>query len=353
LWWEGVRNVDGLFEEARRYIAVPDEVLKEARKRRDRIREIVEKNFATLRTFGSGSLAHGTQNDPLNDADAGVVLDRRVYEDLGPHGEGPRETVEEVRGLLRTELKKEYPDVRFYTGGHRAIRINFMEPIQPGAAHFTADLIVAVRRDEGGLWIPDLDEDGWDPSHPECHVKLVAERNKKTGSQFARIMRLAKHANAHHGKTIVSFNLLALGLETITEKAPLPEGLALLLRHAANGLDKGFTQDPAGVSGPINANVPRRKDAAKKFKYLAELAEEALQFDADGQAAHAQRNWSKVLPGAIDPPKDGNLEAEIAAGARKGNRWVFRGAGGMSVSSKPVGDAPPARAFGDKKPRTR
>lgn len=53
-------------------------MLKEARKRRDRIRKIVEEEFATLRTFPSGSLAHGTQNDPLNDADAGVVLDLRV-----------------------------------------------------------------------------------------------------------------------------------------------------------------------------------------------------------------------------------------------------------------------------------
>lgn len=71
-------TVNESFEEARRRIAVPDDVLKEAQKRRDEIRDIVEEEFDTLRTFGSGSLAHGSQNDPLNDADAGVVLDRRV-----------------------------------------------------------------------------------------------------------------------------------------------------------------------------------------------------------------------------------------------------------------------------------
>ncbi len=342
-----------LFEGARKRIAVPDGVLTEARKRRDRIREVVEGNFHTLGSFGSGSLAHGTQNDPLNDADAAVVLDRRVYGGLGPKGEGPCAMVEEVRGVLRSELKEEYSDVRFYTGGHRAIRINFMEPIQPGAANFTADLIVAVRRDEGGLWIPDLDNDSWDPSHPKRHVELVVERNKKTGSRFARIMRLAKHANSHHGKTIVSFNVVALGLEAITEKVSLPEGLALFLRHVANGLDKALTEDPAGVSGPIKVNGPRRKDAAKKFKHLAELAEEALQFEANGQEAQAQRNWSKVLPGAIDPPKNEDLEAEFAAAARKDNGWMYRGAGGMSVSNKFRSDIPSARSFGDKNPSTR
>lgn len=159
-------TVNELFKEARRRIAVPDDVLKQARKRRDAIRSIVEGEFDTLRTFGSGSLAHGTQNDPLNDADAGVVLDRRVYDDLGPDADGPCATVEEIRGVLRTWLKKEYPDVRFYTGGHRAIRVNFMERIQLVGGNFTADLIVAIRRDEGGLYIPDLDKDGWDPSDP-------------------------------------------------------------------------------------------------------------------------------------------------------------------------------------------
>src|SRR5215207_7532972 len=78
-------------------VAVPDNVLKEARERRDLIKKVAEEEFLTSRTFSSGSLAHGTQNDPLNDADAGVVLDRRVYDDLGPDGKGPCAIVEEVR----------------------------------------------------------------------------------------------------------------------------------------------------------------------------------------------------------------------------------------------------------------
>lgn len=346
-------TVTELFDEARKRIAVEDDVLKEARKRRDEIRDIVEEEFDTLRTFGSGSLAHGTQNDPLNDADAGVVLNRRVYEDLGPNGDGPCAVVEEVRGVLRTRLKEEYPNVRFYTGGHRAIRINFMESIQPGGDYFTADLIVAIRLDEGGLYIPDLDDDGWDPSDPERHVELIVARNKKTDSRFARILRLAKHANARHGKTIVSFNVVALGLEAITEKVSLPEGLALFFRYAADSLDAGLTEDPADVSGPIKVNVSRRKDAANKFKDLAELAEQALDLDADGQTAQAQRNWSQVLPGAIDPPEEEDLKSELAAELRKGNERVRQAAGGMTVSGTAGIGVPSTRAYGDKNPKIR
>src|SRR5215203_6215257 len=346
-------SISELFDKARRRIAVPDEVLKKARERRDRIRGVVAEEFAVLRTFPSGSLAHGTQNDPLNDADAGVVLNRREYEQLGPDGEGPCQIVEEVRSVLRERLKDDFPDVRFYIGGHRAIRINFMEPIEPGADNFTADLIVAIRREEGGLWIPDLDNDEWNPSDPERHVELVVTRNKATGSHFARTLRLAKHANARHGKTIVSFNVTALGLEAIKEKLPLPEGLALLLRHTATSLDKGLTEDPAGVSGEIKFNVTRRKDVVKRFKEMAELAEEALKLDVEGQTAQAQRNWSKVLPDAIDPPNDEDLRAELVAGHRHGNERVRRGVGGMVVSSKLGASVPSARAFGDKEAQAR
>jgi hypothetical protein len=346
-------SISAIFDKARRRIAVPDEVLKEARERRDRIREVVAEEFAVLRTFPSGSLAHGTQNDPLNDADAGVVLDRRVYEELGPDRRGPCQMVEEVRGVLKERLKEGFPNVAFFVGGHRAIRINFMEPIEPGAANFSADLIVAIRREEGGLWIPDLDNDEWDPSDPERHVELVVARNRATKSHFSRTLRLAKHANARHGKTIVSFNVVALGLEAIKETVPLPEGLALLLRHAADSLDKGLTEDPAGVSGEIELNVSRQKDAAKRFKELAELAEEALELDAEGQTAQAQRNWSKVLPHAIDTPNEEDLRSELVTGHRDGNERVRRGVGGAAVSSKIGEPVPSVRAFGDKKAQTR
>lgn len=149
-------------------------------------------------------------------------------------------------------------------------------------------------------------------------------------------MRRAKHANARHGKTTFSFNVTALGLEAVREKVSLPEGLALLLRHAAKGLDKGLTEDPVDVSGQIKVNVPRRKDAAKRFKELADLAEEALDLDADGETAEAQRNWSKVLPDAIDPPDDEDLRPELAVGLRKGNERVRQGVGGMTESGTPI-----------------
>lgn len=346
-------SISQTLEEARARIAVDDDVLKTARERRDLIRTILEEEYATLRTFGSGSLAHGTQNSPLADADLGVVLDRRVYPGLGPNGDGPREILEEVRATLRKRLKEHYPEARFYLGGRRSIKVTFNDPVSSDADDFTADVIVALTREEGGLWIPNLKKDEWEPSHPEKHTEFVVDRNKATKYTFARVIRLGKHANKRHGQTIPSFNLTALALGCIEEKVSMQEGLSTLFRHAADSLKDGPTEDPAGISGEIGVNTPRRKDAADRFKKLAELAEEAVALEADGEIAQAQKAWSQVLPDAVDPPDDEDLKSRYVKALNHSNGRVRQAASGMVVSEYLGRKVSSGRAFGGKRPEGR
>ncbi len=341
-------SITDILEEAKARIGVEDEVLRAARERRDLIRMILKEEFSILRAFGSGSVAHGTQNRPLDDADLGLVLDRRSYPELGPDGDGPKEIAEKVRTVLRDRLKEDYPEARFYLGGRRAIKVTFNDPVGPDADDFTADVIVALTREDGGLWIPNLKKDEWEPSDPEKHTEMVLARNKDTKSTFARVIRLAKHANKTHGKKICSFNVTALGLECIEEKVSMQHGLATLLRHAADGLKDGLTQDPAGVSGSIGVNTSKRKEAADKLKELAEIAEEAVALEADGQTAQAQKAWSQVLPGAVDPPDDEDLKAEYVPVLDKSNGRVRQGVSGMVVSDSLGKKVTSGRAFGGK-----
>lgn len=346
-------GMTGILEKARARIAVDDEVLAAARERRDLIRRIIEEEFSTLRTFGSGSLAHGTQNSPLADADLGVVLDRRAYPELGPEGDGPDGIVEEVRKRLRERLKEDYPEARFYVGGRRAIKVTFNEPVGPDADDFTADVIVALTREDDGLWIPDLKKNVWEASHPEGHTRLVRGRNKATKSTFARVIRLAKHANKRHGKTVCSFNITALALECLEEKVSMQDGLAALFRHGADSLENGLTEDPAGVSGAIGVNTSRRKEAADRLEKLARLAEEAVQLEADGQDAQAQKAWSQLLPDAVDPPDDEDLKAEYAKGLGKSNGRVRQGVSGMVVSDRLGSAVSSGRSYGGERPADR
>ena len=339
----------GILDKARARIAVHDEVLAAARERRDLIRRITEEEFSTLRTFGSGSLAHGTQNSPLADADLGVVLDRRAYPELGPEGDGPEEIVEEVRKRLRERLKEDYPDARFYVGGRKAIKVTFNDPVGSDADDFTADVIVALTRWDGGLWIPDLKNNAWEASDPEEHTRLVLGRNKATKSTFARVIRLAKHANKRHGKTVCSFNITALALECLEEKVSMQDGLATLFRHAADSLKDGLTEDPAGVSCTIGVNTSRRKEVADKLEKLASLAEEAVRLEADGQDAQAQKAWSQLLPDAVDPPDHEDLKAEYAKGLGEGNGRVRQGVSGMVISEGLGRAVSSGRAYGGER----
>jgi hypothetical protein len=76
--------LDILDNEVRKKIAAADEVLKEARARRDLVAESAMDIEGSLRWFRSGSVAHAMVNKPVSDADSGLVLDRRSYPTLGP-----------------------------------------------------------------------------------------------------------------------------------------------------------------------------------------------------------------------------------------------------------------------------
>jgi hypothetical protein len=86
----------------RAQIAPEDEVLKAARVRRDLVKTEAMKFHGALRAFNSGSVAHATANNPVNDADCGVVLDRRTHFHLGPDGGGvgPTGVVDDIVDLI-------------------------------------------------------------------------------------------------------------------------------------------------------------------------------------------------------------------------------------------------------------
>lgn len=105
--------VDDVLDDVRAQLAPDDVVLKEARERRNLTRRAAQTFIGALRTYRSGSLAHGTANCPVHhrdqgrlDADCGVVLDRRVHTLLGPDGIGlsPNSTVNEMVEHLKPTL---------------------------------------------------------------------------------------------------------------------------------------------------------------------------------------------------------------------------------------------------------
>lgn len=284
-----------------RHLHPGDGVISAARARRDGVLAEAERFEGCLRIYSSGSIAHRTANFDT-DADCGIVLDRRIYPELGPDGEdvGPRQIVEEVRQLLREELAPKHPNIKFRVT-KRAIKVAYHEPIAvERGGDPNVDLIVALtRRDEPGLWIPNVEQDRWDPSHPEHHTKLLTADPKSLRQKRAHVIRLAKGWNVSFSEPAVcSFNVEALALQSVREGTGLAEALAIFFEEAAADLKQRPTPDPAGVSPPIKTSIDRQK-AADRFGWAGAQLREALKGDDDDCAVRAA--LSKLFADFIEP----------------------------------------------------
>lgn len=311
-------------ERIRREIQADDKVLREARRRRDRVRDLAEQFVGALRSFPSGSVAHGTVRCPVKDADSGVVLDRRTWPQLGPDGSGlgPCQIVRHMAEFIHRELLREWSAVEFEIS-KRAIVFSFHEPLgaKKPQEDPSVDLIVGLtRQDAAGLWIPNTWRDDWDASDPECHTKLLTAKPAELRVFRARTIRLTKAVIGADGDYAVlsSFNIEALAYYTITAALPSQlDGLAGFLHAAATSIAAGPTPDPAEVSPPIKLpDAISQEQAVRRLSYFAACAADAVRDRYDEQAALTAlaRLFPQQLPEAQQSSKD-KLAAALATGS--------------------------------------
>lgn len=294
-------------------VAVRKDVLDAARRRRDRVRELAHEHGAARATFNSGSVAHGTANAPLHDTDCGVVLDRRKFWEYGPDGGDlpPRPMMESFRDWILPRLRRDYPQVSCEIT-KRALLFEFHETLEFDSDLRTdpsVDLIVALeRRNAPGLWIPNTERRGWDPSHPQRHTELFVNTERDLRVHRARVVRLAKVAVKNDGerKVMCSFNIEALALELVTETAPIASALADFLLASANEIAVSLTDDPARVSGPIKLpDGITQAVASRRIEELGQIVVASLGADSE---AEARRILSAAFGPQIDDIRDGERE---------------------------------------------
>ncbi len=276
-----------VIEEILDEIRVPKPILDEAKDRRNQVLEIADDHPAGRAPFRSGSVAHGTGNKPLEDADGGEMINRR-YEEFrvyGPDGsgEGPTRFVESFRALIEREVRRTYPNATATTVGQkRSIKIEFHAPVdfdEWGEVDPYVDFIVGlgIADDSTGIWIPNLETDSWDPGDPQYHTYLMTKKDPRELSIYrAKILRLAKRAvkrdAANGGVAVVcSWNRSALALEYFEEVTTLSEGLERFLAYASDQIALILTPDPSDViTDPIK--LPKGVTQQQASARLAEMA---------------------------------------------------------------------------------
>lgn len=337
-----------VLDEVRSEIQVPKAVIDEVRKRRDLVRTAAAKFTDARRTFPSGSATHWTaigrilSTEPGVDGDCGVVLSRAgQWWELGPDGAGvgPSQVVEQVRQFIGPHIREEYEDAKLYVTGKRAILVRFSSPV-PGFADDdpTVDLIVALdRRGQAGLWIPNLNSDSWDASHPERHNALFNADPRQLRVVRARVVRLAKAWSRSCGRPVSGFNIEALAWEAVETGQGVARDLLAFFEHGAASLKRANTTDPAGVSGSIKLLQPR-DTAVSKFATARDYVRKALANDDEEVVRDALR---AVFPRVM------TIKEAMAKRLRHGNAGVSVSVGGgltVGTSGTPIKST---RAFGD------
>jgi hypothetical protein len=295
-----------ILAEVRRQIAVDDDVLSETKARRNVVKRVARNFPGALKTFDSGSVAHGTVNKPVSDADGGVVLDRRTYPELGPDGDDvpPDEIVAEMAEVVIEGVRDEYPDATCEVC-KRAILVEFHEPLDDEQDP-SVDLIVALTRADGdGRWIPNTEAHDWDASDPEKHTELLTGPDKQTRVHRARVIRLAKAAVRQDDTPVISsFNLEALALVHVEAQDTIAESLRDLMLGAADNLADGPTPDPAGVSDPIKLpDGVSASTAVTRLRALGDAVADAVENTGDPDRARAA--LALAFPDFVDSASSG------------------------------------------------
>ncbi len=337
-------HAEEVLEEIRQSISATDSDLEEARKRRDLVLDVAATFDGALRTFKSGSVAHADVNYPVNDADGGAVLDRRVHTTLGPDSEaegGPEEIMAAVRDHVMPAVRTTYPEA---TGRliKRAILIKFNSPNSDGLDP-SVDLVVGLtRKGAEGLWIPNRDTEVWDASHPEEHTRLLTAEPKVLRVHRARVIRMAKAAVKHDATpALISFNIEALALTHITEVKTIGESLELFFDEAAADIEAGLTNDPARVSGKIRLpDGMIRERSAKRLAFFAEKTHEALDHADDRTAVESA--LVELYPEQITNAER-SARSKMADVIRGGDSGRIR----RALAVAPAATVKPARAYGD------
>jgi hypothetical protein len=339
-----------LLDDVRSQIAPDDVALKVARERRDAVTGVADGFHGALRTFASGSLAHRTANCPVHhrdaglDADGGVVLDRRSYPLLGPDspfGLGPNEVVDAMAQHLRSKLTPKYPNLKVKVT-KRAVLLSFGAPL-PGGEDPTVDIVVALdRANAPGLWIPNTEQNGWDPSHPEEHTRLLTADPADVRLVRQHAIRLAKAENKRDGNPpLCSFNLEAFGLMFVGPRMTDAEALLAMWRDGATDLSWRLTPDPAGVSAPIR--VEDQRTAVERLAYAARELDNALRNDNNEHYVRAR--LANLFPEFVSAVPGGTSTARIAAASRVGDGLKF-GATGIGLTGAAVVNST-VRSYGD------
>lgn len=300
-------NVTDAFEAYQEIVNADEKQVKTARGRRDLFKNAFADDPDVIEVKPSGSLARGTQKDPINDVDTIIVFDAAAHPDWGQPGDSAEEalnhTQTRVRELLGSDGTHSPGQVRLTRWRNHAVKCFLDDPDDPDA--FTVDAMPALLS-EGQYLVPEFATKTWILTDPQHLIDEVADRHA-AWSKYAGTIRMLKAWAAAHGTEtapIKSLVMEVLALDYLPTNHTRPIALREFFTAATFQIENHTdVSDPADLCGPIQPDL----DYTALADHLRAARDEAIlacSAQARGDDAAAITHWGNVFASAFPkPPK--------------------------------------------------
>jgi predicted nucleotidyltransferase len=307
-------SVNDAFAEFQAIVNADMDSVREARRRRDLFKSAFVSLEDVLEVLPSGSLARGTQKDPINDVDVVVVFDEADHPEWGAPGDSARDALDytraHVNALLGVTNGTHAKEVRLARWRNHAVKCFFDDPDDPEA--FTVDAMPALRRD-GHLLVPEAVSNAWIECDPEHLIHLVAARHAEW-DKFAGCVRMLKKWASDQDLKIKSLVMEVLALDHLPASGSRAGGIKQFFVAAAYLIEGGGeVHDPAGLCGPIQGDLDY-ESLADRLREAADLATRAFTAQSQNDERRAIELWRELFgPDFPEPPSTYAAPAAPAA----------------------------------------
>jgi hypothetical protein len=327
-------DINKAFDDLQREADAAAEHVREARRRRDVFCSAFIGEDDVVEVVASGSLARGTQREPINDVDLVIVFDHAGHQEWGVAGvsaaDALTKTGQRINALLGATSGSFAQEVRLARPGNHAVKCFLDDP--DAESPFTVDVMPALRQADGTLLVPEKANERWILTDPEFLIARVTERQGEW-SLFRPLVRVLKLWNDDHDTTMKSLTMEVLALERLAEESNRPRALQRFFTAAEQAIDFPI-EDPAGLCGPTQREIDRER-ARAELSAAAKTSWEAVVAQEQGETEHAACLWRSVFGEAFPEPPGGCPVKQSKA------RTVGAAAVGVgTVRPRPIRDAP-------------
>ncbi len=289
-------SVNDAFAEFQRVVNADPDAVKEARRRRDLFKGAFGSEADVREVVPSGSLARGTQKDPIHDVDLVIVFEDSDHPEWGEPGKSAEDALnymrEKVNELLGATSGSYDQVVRLAKWRNHAVKCFFDDPDDESG--FTVDAMPALRRGNQ-LLIPEATSEKWILCDPEKLIRDVAARHL-AWNKFAGTVRMLKRWASDQDIKIKSLVMEVLALNHIpmgvNDQASAIKQFFVAAAYAVEGGVE--VSDPAGLCGPIQNDLDYA-EFGKRLRQASKDASAAIAAQLNNDIPSAIAHWGRVF----------------------------------------------------------